>query len=83
MSFSNMAWRLLQDAAQFFAVFCKDDGGRRLVAVKERDAVPFIIRTFNLGNTVSDSTGELEQPQKDFVYPTKLVVADSGYYTLI
>jgi hypothetical protein len=90
MSFSNMAWRLLRVTCKLqrdFSPFPSrmmegGDSPQYLVAVKERDAVTFVIRMFNLGNTVSDSTAELEQPQNLDMYPTRLVVADSGHYTL-
>lgn len=58
-------------------------GPQYLVAVKEQHAVGFVIRMFNLGNFVSDSTDELEQPQTPGMIPKTLAVSDSGKYTLV
>jgi len=90
MSFSNMTWRLLRVTCKLprdFSPFpsrMMEGGGspQYLVAMKEPQAVGFVIRMFNLENTVSDSTAELGQPQNLDMYPTKLVVADFEHYTL-
>ena len=85
-----MAWRLLRVTCKLqrdFSPFPSrmmegGDSPQYLVAVKEPQAVGFVIRMFNLGNTVSDSTAELQQPQNLDMRPTRLVVVDSEHYTL-